>query len=1066
MSDLQPPTKIDELLDRAFKAISEGDHATASVLAEQVLSIDRSNSDAEDLLAAPLDQGEIRRLTLLFADLVDSTALSTRIEPEIYRTAVGRYKERVREVVERFGGHIGSTKGDGLLCVFGHPSAHENDVQRAVLAGLDITREVATLSERIQRKFGFEIAVRVGVHRGVAYLDLEQDDVYGLAANMTARVSGLAAPDTVVVSAAIESLIRGQFELDELPARPVKGIERPVQHYRVIAEGASAPRPGSGPLVGRERELAHLSNSWSKAAQKALDRAGLAFCGEAGIGKSRLASAAVDLAHGSGAVVLELNGSPFHTDVGLHPMRGLIERRCGIERGSAPAERLRLLAIEARQRTFNPDTMIPLLAPVLGIAPQAGYQPATADGHKLLGQIADTVHDYLLACVGEGPALVVAEDMHWFDEDTVDVLSRLLNADLGALLVVMTSRERSALPSTHRLEVMDLRPLTDRESDELIVALNPNMTSEARKAVRRRCDGVPLYIDEVVAKLNAQPADVAESAQVPDTLYEALLARVRSSRKALRVVEGAAIIGSHVDRDLLLHTVELSEHDLDAVIRELTEGRVLEPLDAATWRFRHELLREVATELSPPSLRRHLHSRVADALVASAWAGATPWRVVAGHYERAERYDEAASAYQRASREAQRRGAIEEARGYLTHGLRQVERMASGPLRDRREVQLRLRRGFLFSAAEGSSSLNAAADFERCLQLRESELSDDLLATLTALYGYYAVRADLRRARQVLEAVQAGVSSGQGASWPTLTAGFGMVAWYRGEFDTARAKLEEAASRLHQVGSAVFASWFMPNDPIASVHTHLALACYIQGDLACAEEEFSNTNRRCDEVGLPQGPFSRSYARQLEVLMRIESRDLRQAADVADKLTTGAQRHGLDSWAMVGAAQKATIAALSALDAEPADPAALQNHIATVTAIVDEWRAREIKSMITTYDGVIARLLIGAGQLTQARDRVNVGLALARETGMQYYNAELLRIRAHTHTDDIQRSADLRAAIELARRQGAYIFELRAAADDFELGGDPARPSLVDAVGRFPDGSTWPELARARALLE
>ncbi len=171
---------------------------------------------------------------------------------------------------------------------------------------------------------------------------------------------------------------------------------------------------------------------------------------------------------------------------------------------------------------------------------------------------------------------------------------------------------------------------------------------------------------------------------------------MQSSRNAIRVVEAAAVIGSQVDRSLLLQTVELGEHDVDAAIRELTDGRVLEPLDADTLRFRHELLREVATELSPPSLRRRMHGRVADALVVSASAGTTDWRVVAGHCERADRYDEAASAYQRASREAQRRGAIEEARACLTRGLAQVERMDPGPTHDRSEVQLRLRRGFLF----------------------------------------------------------------------------------------------------------------------------------------------------------------------------------------------------------------------------------------------------------------------------------------------------------------------------------------------------------------------------------
>jgi len=1065
VSDSVPRSKIDELLDRAFKAINEGDRATASVLAERVLSIDRGNADAEDLLSAPVEHGEIRRLTLLFADLVDSTELSTRIGPETYRTAVGRYKERVRDVVDRFGGHIGSTKGDGLLCVFGHPAAHENDVERAVLAGLDISREISRLSERIERSFGFEIAVRVGVHRGVAYLDIEQDDVYGLAANMTARVSGLAPPGRVVVSAAIESLIRDRFELHKLPPRPVKGIDKPVEHYLVIAEAAGQQRPGTGPLVGRDHEVAKLRDSWAKAMQGTSDGVALAFFGEAGIGKSRMASVAVDLANDAGAVVVELHGSPFHSEVGLHPIRDLIERRCQIGRASSPTERLELLATEVTQHGLTPERMIPLLAPVLGISPQAGYQPVTADGHKLLDQISGAVYEYLKACAGDGPALVLAEDTHWFDEDTADVLVAMLAAEPGRRLMVMTSRERSALPSDERIDVMELAPLSDKESDDLIVALNPSMTAEARKAVRRRCDGVPLYIDEVVAKLAAQPTDAAESTQVPDTLYEALVARLRSSRNAIRVVEAAAIIGSEASRLLLLRAVGLDEGDVDTAIGELTDGRVLAPVDADTWRFRHELLREVATELTPPSLRRRLHSRVADALVVPSSVGSTDWRVVAGHYQRAERHDEAAAAYQRASREAQRRGAIEEARGYLTRGLAEVEHMDQGAVRDRHEIQLRLRRGFLFSAAEGSSSRNAAADFERCLQLSERELSKDLLATLTALYGYYAVRADLRRAQQVLEAVHAGVSTEQGASWPTLTAGFGMVDWYRGQFNDARAKLEEAATQLHHVGSAVFATWFMPNDPIASVHTHLALARYIQGDLAGAYAALSNTTQRCDEVGLPQGPFSQSYARQFEVMILIESDELARAAAVADELTNDARRYGLDSWAIVGSAQTATVAAVSAL-AGDADTAALQHHIATVKAIVDGWRALNIKSMITTYDGIIARLLISAGQLSEARDRVNVGLALADDTEMHYYDAELLRIRAQTHTDAAERAADLRAAVELAREQGTYIFELRAAADEFVLHGASARQSLLDAVERFPADSTWPELARARASLE
>ena len=206
---------IDDLLDRAVSAINRGDRAVATALAGQVLAMDDGNAEAEDLLTGiPAgDAGEIRRLTILFADLVDSTVLSTKLEPETYRLLVGRYREQVLRIASRYEAHVGVKQGDGLLVVFGHPKAHENDVFRAVQAGLEITRDVARLSEQANRRFGAEINVRVGVHRGLVYLDTTQDDVYGLAANLAARVSSLAPPNAVVVSDAVEPLIRNAFEV-------------------------------------------------------------------------------------------------------------------------------------------------------------------------------------------------------------------------------------------------------------------------------------------------------------------------------------------------------------------------------------------------------------------------------------------------------------------------------------------------------------------------------------------------------------------------------------------------------------------------------------------------------------------------------------------------------------------------------------------------------------------------------------------------------------------------------------------------------------------------------------
>ncbi|MCT7658126.1 ATP-binding protein [Mycobacterium deserti] len=1058
---------VDELLDHAVQALNRGDRARAKQLAKKVLAVDRGNPEAEDLLAAPAGRNELRRLTMMFADIVDSTALSTRIEPEVYRTVIGRYRDQVREIVDRYEGHIFSTKGDGLLVVFGHPRAHENDVLRAVQAGLDITREVARLSERVKKRFGFEISVRVGIHRGTVYLDTGQDDVYGLGANLASRVSGLAPPGTVVISKAIEALVRDSFDLADRPAQPVKGIEGDIEHYQVLGERISPSRVPIGPLVGRDEELAYLTTSWEQAQVGGLTTTGVAFCGEAGMGKSRLATAAALLATQSGAPVVALHGSVFHADAGLHPVRRLLENRCGIDRTTEQSQRLRLLEAEVRDVGLDPETALSLLAPVLGIAAEHGYTPIAAQGAKLYEQISAAIAEYLLACFRDSAGVLLIEDLHWFDASTIDVVNALVDLRSPRLLIVMTSREAASIPRATSVKWFDLSPLTAQQTETLVGALDADLSIIERATIARRCDGVPLYIEEVVTKIREQPTDTARWESVPDTLYEALFARLRTSDNAIPVVQAAATIGRDFDRNLLSLIVDITDEDFDAAIRELEDAMVFEKSGPNQWRFRHELLREVAYELPPPSVRRSLHAGVADALVGTSGEDASDWRLVAFHYDKADRVEDAAMAYQLAAADARRRGALEESRRNLTNALAQIDRQAPGLARDRKEVRLRLRRGFLASAAEGTASPQAAADFERCVELTKSELRpEDLFAALTALWAYYLPRGDIHRALEMSQNV-GGVIADVG-DWfvPHGQAGFGMVLWYRGDFGTARGLLEDSVAALSDLDVDILdAVWFVPNEPVASTHTHLALARAVQGDLAGADVEFAEARRRAETLSFPQGPFSLAYSQCYEVWARLEAGQFDHVATIIGEMAANAEQHGFDSFGFIATTEGAAAAALSAVAHDTVEATELQGHIATMTMLVDAWRAAESKLFVTFYDGVLAQLLIAADHMDQARERIAIALKLAEETDAKFYHAELLRLRAKTANDDESRASDLVEAITVARKQRALIFELRAAIDDFELRGDDARRVLVDAVDRFADGSAWPELARARTLL-
>ena len=915
---------------------------------------------------------------------------------------------------------------------------------------------MARLSDQARRRFGIEINVRVGVHCGLVYLDTAQDDVYGLAANLAARVSGLAPPGAVVVSDAVEVLIRNDFELEARPAALVKGVEEPIIHYRVVAERALARKWGQGPLVGRDRELAQLEKSWARAQAGTLSSPGVVFRGEPGIGKSRLAAAAAELVEASGSVVLELVGSPFHTDAGLHPVRTLLERRCGIDRSTDEAERLRLLEADVRGCGLDPQSTVPLLAPVLGMDAQAGYEQVAAEGRKLYELIAQAVQSYILACLRSEARLVVAEDVQWFDSSTRELLGALLNSGEGRLLVVITGRPSGWLPSGWPVEVVDLVPLTDTQTDELIIALNPGLTADERAAVAARCDGVPFYVEQVVAGLS--------QTGVPETLYEPLYSRLRASPKVVPVVEAAAVIGRQIDRGLLCLVVDLSDDEIDDVIDEFEDALVFERWGTGNWRFRHELLREVAAELAPPSVRRALHAKVADAL---SGAGEPDWQLIAGHYEHAERFDEAASAYQRASTDALLRGALAEARAYLTRALTHLDQAASAPDRDRLEMALRLERGRLTRAVEGYQSRDAAADYERCLQLAGTDLRDeDLFATLAALEGYYVTRADLRRVVQVLEALRTGLKHGRQWFIPVIEEYVGLVAFLRGEFDAAISHFEAAnadlaAAEQHNVDAA----WFLVNEPLAYAHTHLAWARLVRGDLTAAETELAHAARRAEQLGFPEGPYTTGYARTLEIWVRIEAGQLDRAGVLAADLSDLGERHGFDIWRLAGAMWQAVVRGLDAVGADDVEQTALATHIATVTTLLDSARKVGLNLFLTFYDGVLGRLLIAAGQPEAARERLEVGLELGRETGMCFYDAELLRLRAQTHDHLAARQADINAALELARHQGATLFQLRAALDDFALRGKPARTALAGAAHSLPRNSVLPELARATALL-
>ena len=478
------------------------------------------------------------------------------------------------------------------------------------------------------------------------------------------------------------------------------------------------------------------------------------------------------------------------------------------------------------------------------------------------------------------------------------------------------------------------------------------------------------------------------------------------------------------------------------------------------------MLREVAAELAPPSVRRGLHGKVADALTHGA-VGDPDWRLVAAHYEQAERYADAASAYREASGDARRRGALEEARSYLTHALTQLEKCPPSSERDRLEIGPRLERGFLASAAEGYHSRAVAGDVERCLQLLGTDLRDDqLFATLIAVNIHYFSKADLQRADQLAAALQRGQQEGRQWWKPTVDCVLGLNAFLRGEYPSARSFFEQASAGFteddeHRMDDV----WLVPHDAVAVAYEHLAMYHVLHGDVAAADSNIAKAMQRADELGFPMGPYNHVFAMDLEIKMCSEAHQFERAAALVTDMIEKAEQYGFDFWRILALSERSMINSRILLNTDDPDIDALLAESATLTQIIDSGRYLGMYAYLTLYDCVIGQLLIAAGRCDEAQARINAALQIADDTEMHYYDAELLRVRARTHTDPDSRAADLAAAIELARRQDAPLFELRAALDDFELRGPAARAVLCEAADRLPVDSALPELVRAHAVL-
>ena len=438
---------LERLLGAAEASLAAGDLESATSMAEEVRAVDPGNVRATEVLRAAAaranaPEGERALMTLLFSDLVGSTMLSERVEPEQLRDLFALYRATAREAVERYGGYVMKYMGDGILAGFGYPDAHEDDARRAVLAGLDLVAAMQATHADLERRFGVAPRVRAGIHTGrVVVTDLsddrsvdERESIVGVAPNLAARIQGEAAPDQVAISDVTRHLVDADFFLTPLGERDLKGIRRPVEVYAVdrprhVGARFHAERYRRGALVDRDLPRERMVSAWHAVRDTTAPRSGTGFLvtGEAGIGKTRLVAEVVNTVEAEGGRVLGAGCLPYYSNVALWPITQMLERIVTTASDDDP-DRLGLLVGHLESLGMDPARSVPFLGPLIGIGATAEYPAPELDPSAVLDETLHQFVQWLAALGAQTPRLFVVEDLHWADPSTIALVGRLADA--------------------------------------------------------------------------------------------------------------------------------------------------------------------------------------------------------------------------------------------------------------------------------------------------------------------------------------------------------------------------------------------------------------------------------------------------------------------------------------------------------------------------------------------------------------------------------------------------------------------------------------------------------------
>jgi class 3 adenylate cyclase/predicted ATPase len=1090
---------LDELTDQDLEKIGVTSLGHRRKLLRAIADLKRASAAPITTLPpiAPraADTAQRRQVTVMFSDLVGSTELSARMDPEDLREVISAYHQCVADNVRRFGGFVALYLGDGVLVYFGYPEAHEDDAERAVRAGLEVIAAVGAL------KTSVPLQTRIGIATGLVVVgdligsgDAQKDAIVGETPNLAARLQGIAEPNTVVIAEATRHLLGNLFELKDLGERELKGLAGPVRAWvalwaSTVESRFEALHPSGLPeLVGRDEEIELLLRRWSRA--KSGEGRVVLISGEPGIGKSRLTAALLETLAPEPHTRLRYFCSPQHTDSAFYPIIGHIERAAGFLHGDTAQQKLDKLDALLAQ-TSTPVQNAAFFAEMLSLPNDGRYPALDLTPQRRRQKTLELLTAEMETLSQQKPVLMIFEDAHWADPTSLEVFGRAVDR-IPALrvLLVVTFRPEFNAPWIGRPYVTSVmvNRLADHEAGAIVDGIVGDrlLSPDIRQDIVERSDGIPLFAEEMTKAVLEAGGEMAAkrtlaavpvpALAVPARLHGSLMARLDwLGGSAKELAQVAAVIGREFSHAVLSAVMHKPDAELASAIDRLIASGLLFRRGVpphATYLFKHALVQDAAYGTLLREQRRGLHARIADTLERQFpdIAESQP-ELLARHCTQAGLIEKAAGFWGKAGLRSLARSALVEAAEQLTRGLDQIATLPGTPAIRRNQITLQLALVNALMHVKGYAAPEPKAAVEKARRLIDQaqvlgEPPEDPLLLFSVLYGVWAASYVAFNGSVTCELASqfAALADKQPEVAPVMIGRrlMGTSLMLTGKIARARAHFDEAFTYYDPAKHQPLAMRF-GQDVGSSIFVYRALAQWMLGypDRALADVDHALANAR--ESG---HAGTLMYGQFHTALTNILCAEYQAAAQQADDVTRLADEKGAALWKALATMEKGCVLALSGRASDG---------IEMMTGGMATYRSTGARVYLPFFLSHLSRAHAELGQFDDAWRCIREAMSAVETTNERWCEAEINRITGEIalklpQLGATRAEAYFERALAGARAQEAKSWELRAAMSTARFWNgqgmrEKARGLLDPIFAWFTEGFDTRDLKQAKALL-